>query len=153
MFVSTGPAPTDELPIQNGTFWPIVDLVTARSVLRLDGTVTTERLRHSLIVAMGTLNAELRSWRQTQLAAGYSQLVDVPADQIDNRSVLLADYLRAVYSLARAELIERYRDYDVSASGQQRADVLVPAADDYRRDARQSVRRILGLPPSTIELI
>ncbi|WP_269086132.1 head completion/stabilization protein [Pseudomonas citronellolis] len=38
------------------------------------------------------------------------RLADVPADQLDGESVLLQHYRRAVYCLAKATLIERYRD-------------------------------------------
>lgn len=154
MFVATGPAaPTEEAPIASSVFWPPVLPTDARAAVRFEGNVTAARLRHALVIAIAAVNAELADWRTTQQAAGYAELAAVPAEQIDGISVLAIDYQRAVYATAKAELIERYRDFDGTANADRRADALDPTADDYRRDARMAVRRILGLSPSTVELI
>ena len=62
-------------------------------------------------------------------------------------------YQRAVYATAKAELIERYRDFDSTDAGQRRAETMELSVDDYRRQARYAIRDILGRPRATVELL
>lgn len=151
-FVANSPAPV-EATISNIDFFPTISLEKCRASIRLDQNITEPRLRAALINAMQEVNADLASWRATQTAAGYAELDDVPADQIGGVSVKTNSYTRAVYCFAKAELIERYRDYDTTLSGNQRADELDPAVDDYRRQGIIAIRAIIGAPRCTIELI
>jgi hypothetical protein len=140
-------------PIRNDPFYPDVSLEHARDTMRLDGNVTDVRLRHELLDAIASVNDELRTFRAVRRGAGIERLADVPAEPLDGESVLLHHYRRAVYCLAKASLIERYRDYDSTGEGARRADELEPQGDELRRDARWAISAILGLPRVTVELI
>ncbi|MCL6262188.1 head completion/stabilization protein [Craterilacuibacter sp. RT1T] len=155
MFVATeqNPSDEDERPIGNSAFWPDIDPTDARDALRIDGTITMLRLRHALIEAMVSTNADLANWRAMMQAAGYASLGDVPADAIDGDSVHMASYRRAVFCEAKANLLERYRDYDATGDGQRRADEMESPIDDLRRDARWACRSITGAGRTTVELI
>ncbi|HDR9289325.1 phage head protein [Burkholderia multivorans] len=156
-FVSTPPLAqpphTAAPPIANDAFYPDVSLEHARDTMRLDGSVTDARLRHELLAAIASVNDELRTARTAWRDAGFARLADVPADQLDGESVLLQHYRRAVYCLAKATLIERYRDYDTTGDGARRADDLEPQSDELRRDARWAISDIVGRPRVTVELI
>ncbi|KVP44085.1 head completion/stabilization protein [Burkholderia ubonensis] len=131
-FVSTPrlsrPRDTPARPIANDAFYPDVLLEHSRGTMRLDGSITDARLRHGL-------------------------LADVPADQLDGESVRLQHGRRAVYCLATATLIERYRDYDTTYDGARRADELEPQDHELRRDASCAISDIVGRPRVTVELI
>ncbi|WP_176038911.1 head completion/stabilization protein [Burkholderia multivorans] len=156
-FVSTPPLAqppqTAAPPIANDAFYPDVSLEHARDTMRLDGSVTDARLRHELLAAIASVNDELRTARTAWRDAGFARLADVPADQLDGESVLLQHYRRAVYCLAKATLIERYRDYDTTGDGARRADDLEPQSDELRRDARWAISDIVARPRVTVELI
>ncbi|MCA7941570.1 head completion/stabilization protein [Burkholderia cepacia] len=158
-FVSTPPLPRAPAeaepakPIKNDPFYPDVALEQARDTMRLDGTVTDTRLRHELLDAIASVNDELRDMRATWQAAGAARLADVPGDQLDGESALLHHYRRAIYCLAKASLIERYRDYDTTGEGARRADELEPQGDELRRDARWAISALLRRPRVTVELI
>lgn len=139
--------------IRSGSFWPDIDPVAARAAMRLDGTVTAERLRAALIEAIASVNSALSAWRSLQLAAGISSLADVPADEIDGSSVLVQRWQRAVQCLAAANVTERYRSFDSTGAGHKQADELDTTVDDLRRDGQWAIRDILGAGRSTIELI
>lgn len=151
-FVANSPA-TTETVITNAVFWPDIDPVTCRSVMRLDQSVTPDRLRHALISAMGEINADLKAWAAEQQLAGSATLAEVPGDQIDGQPVPVSLYTRAVYCFAKAELIERYQDYDSTLSGSRRADDLGRSVDDYRRQGITAIRRLIGVAQTTVELI
>lgn len=150
---STGGTAEDGAAIASSPFWPEIDPVAARAAMRLDGTVTAERLRAALIEAIASVNAELGNWRRARQAEGRDRLEDVPAEAVDGQSVLVMRWRRAVLHLATASLNERYRSFDSTAAGHKQADELDSTVDDLRRDARWAISDILGQRRSTIELI
>lgn len=153
-FIATGDSSApDEEAITNDGFFPDIDPVDARLVLRLDGTVTHERLLHSLIDAIASVNGELAKYKAAQTAAGYATLDEVPADQLNDISIKVHRYQRAVYALTKANLSERYRDFDSTNAGNKKADQMETPIDDLRRDARWAISDILGIGRNTVELI
>jgi hypothetical protein len=142
--------------VENDGYYPDIVLQDVRDNMRLDGTVTTPRLIQAIVAAILHVNAELRDWKCQQIAAGYASLAAVPADRIHRESVLIAHYRRAVYSTAKADLIERYRDYDSTASSlsdKKTMEALDNAPGEQRRNAHWAIADIIGRPHVTVELI
>lgn len=152
-FVSIGATPADQAPITSGAFWPEIDPDAALKDKRIDGTVTPDRLRAALIDAVATVNRDLSAWKSTQIEAGYNTLAEVPAEEVDDESIHVHRYRRAVYSLAAADLTEQYRSFDATDAGHQYADKLEPPIGDLRRAASWAIRDIRGEPRTTVELI
>lgn len=153
-FVVAAPAadPVEQL-IDSGAYWPDIDPVKLRASQRIDSSITPDRLRAALIEAIASVNGELATWKQTQILAGYATLAAVPAEMVDNVSVQVHRYERAVGCLAKAEVTERMRDFDTTNEGHRQADALDPSIDELRRDARWAISAILGIGRSTVELI
>ncbi|MGJ0128553.1 head completion/stabilization protein [Pantoea sp. RHCKP32] len=139
--------------IPNNSFWPDIDLAKFRSVMRVDGTVTPERLRQVVLTAMAEVNAELYPWRERQELAGHNSLVDVPAEKLAGVSVRLHHYENAVWCWTRAVLNERYQDFDATAAAAKRGEELNDASGDLWRDARWAVSRVQDMPHCSVELI
>lgn len=139
--------------IQAGLFWPSVDPLTARQAMRLDGTVTPQRLRAALVEAIASVNDKLSDWRRAQQAAGFMSLASVPAEEVDGVSVLVQRWYRAVQCDAAANLAERYRSFDSTAAGHKQADEMDTTVDDLRRDARWAISDIRGVTRNVTELI
>lgn len=139
--------------ITNNSFFPDVSLDKCRELTRLDGTVTDGRLEHALINAIAQTNQDLYEWRIEQQSNGIAKLEDIPSDTINNKSILLHHYERAVFCFSRANLIERYADYDTTAKGDKKTDSLQDTIADLRRDGRYAVRDLLGVNHVTVDLI
>lgn len=139
--------------IPNNSFWPDIDLATFRSVMRVDGTVTPQRLKQVVLTAMAEVNAELYPWREQQELRGFNGLSDVPAEKLAGRSVRLHHYENAVWCWARAVLNERYQDFDATAAAAKRGEELEDATGDLWRDARWAISRVQNAPHCTVELI
>lgn len=139
--------------ITNGPFWTDIEPDVLRQTMRLDGTVTNERLEHAVINAALQVNSDLKNWRIGNQLLGFDSLVQVPAEQINGQSIYLQLYLRAVYCLTKANLIERYSDFDSTAKGLKAGEELTDSITDLRRDARFAIRDILGESHVTVELI
>lgn len=138
--------------VENDGWFPAVSPADLRASSRLNGNVTPDRLALSLAVAMSSVNDELAAYKASRLEEGHGSLVDVPAAQIGGKSIKVSLYLRAVYSLVQADIVDRYRDFDTTGAGDKRADEL-PTSDALRRDARWAISDILGRARSTVELI
>ena len=62
-----------------GSFWPEIALSDVRMEMRINGAVTTSRLKQAVIEGVSHTLDQLADWQAVQLAAGYTQLDDVPA--------------------------------------------------------------------------
>lgn len=152
-FIATAPTAPDEGEITSSPFWPAISLPDLRETVRLDGTVTTARLTHAVIDAITSVNRDLADWRNARQAEGHTTLAAVPNEVINNESVHLHSYRRAVYAMTRANLLERYTDYSATGDGVKGADAKIISSDDLYRDARFAIRDILGTTHNTVELI
>ena len=158
--IPPGTAPVPSAPaagvIENDGWFPDIALADMRDAMRLDGTVTDARLVQAVVDAILQVNRELADWQGKHAAAGVPALVDVPATRINRESRLLAQYRRAVYSTAKADLIERYRDYDTtasSASDKKSMEWLDEAPGAQRRNAQWAIADMVGRTHLTVELI
>lgn len=139
------PAPELREPvIKNTYFWPDIDPMRVRELMRLEYVVTPERLREAIRMGIAETNAELHQFRERNIAAGYACLAEVPAEKIDGESDKCFHYLRAVSAFASASLYERYRGYDASAKGDKKADAIESTANTLWRDARWAVSQLEG---------
>lgn len=152
-FIATAPTAPDEGEITSSPFWPVISLPDLRETVRLDGTVTTARLTHAVVDAITSVNRDLADWRSARQAEGHATLAAVPSEVINNESVHLPSYRRAVYAMTRANLLERYTDYSATGDGVKGADAKIISSDDLYRDARFAIRDILGTTHNTVELI
>lgn len=149
------PAPTAGV-IENDGWFPDIALVDMRDAMRLDGTVTDARLVIAVVDAILNVNRELAQWQGQHAQAGIAALAGVPATRINRESRLLAQYRRAVYSTAKADLIERYRDYDSTATSltdKKSMEWLDEAPGAQRRNAQWAIADIVGRSHLTVELI
>ena len=148
-FVSTGS--TTDFTLTNDGWFPDIDATAARSALRLDGSVTDIRLETALVNAMLSVNQDLAEFKLDH--EDHEGLASIPATEINKTSRLVILYKRAVVCTAGAEIAERYRNYDTSASGDKNAEALTDSADELRRDARWAVRDLIGRVRTTVELM
>lgn len=154
-FLGPPPTPTaaEETAIENDGWFPAIDLAHLRSTVRLDGTVTPDRLAHAAINAVLSINAELAVYKAAQQAAGHLTLAEVPAPKIAGESSQLQRYRRAIYASVQADLVERYRDFDTTGAGDKAAEKLELRIDDLRRDLRWAIADLVGRRRTTVELI
>lgn len=144
---------TTNVAIENDGWFPDISSADLRAAERVGGSVSDERLIQAVVAAVLSVNAALEEWKAVQVALGYGALAAVPASTIKGSSRLIALYFRAVYSLAHADLIERFTDYDTTNSGSKRAEEVLNAVAEQHRNARWAIRDLQGLMRNTVELI
>jgi hypothetical protein len=143
-------APT---PIVNDGWFPDIDPGMFREHQRIRDGVTAARMREALIAAILAVGRDLAAWSAVRRAAGAVSLAAIDAPKIDGTSTLVLLYRRAVFTAAKAELVERYRDVDMTGAGQRKSDDLDPSVSELRRDSLHAIRDILGVDRTTVELI
>ncbi|EJX1509481.1 head completion/stabilization protein [Salmonella enterica] len=136
-----------------GTFWPEILLRDLRLASRIPGRTTTSRLKFVTTEAVAHVTDQLDDWRGIQESAGYSTLADVPAGMLNGESVKVYRYRRAVYSAARALLLENARDVDTTEKGDRKANALEVQTDDLWRDVRWAIADIRGTQRLFVELV
>ncbi|HFE7583101.1 TPA: head completion/stabilization protein [Salmonella enterica subsp. enterica serovar Newport] len=136
-----------------GTFWPEILLRDLRLASRIPGRTTTSRLKFVTTEAVAHVTDQLDDWRGIQESAGYSTLADVPARMLNGESVKVYRYRRAVYSAARALILENARDVDTTEKGARKADALEVQTDDLWRDVRWAIADIRGTQRLFVELV
>ncbi|CAE1144993.1 head completion/stabilization protein [Serratia rubidaea] len=139
--------------INAGSFWPEIALRNIRVEMRINGAVTTSRLKHAAIEALAHVVEQLTTWQAHQKEAGFARLDEVPATAINGESIKVIRFRRAVYSLTRALLIENYRDVDSTGdAGEKHAAGLTLQAADLWRDVRWAIADIQGNVRSLAEV-
>lgn len=153
--IITAPTPDEaEDDITSSAFWPVIKPAEIRAEQRIDNTITAPRLKSALIESIAATNNSLAGWLTTQqVLNGYATLTAVPAEAINDTSILVHRYRRAVGCLAKALLLERYRDLDSTAKGDKKSDHLADPIDDHRRDHHHAIADITGRSRCTVELI
>ena len=146
--------PAPPAPIDAGGWFPALDPALFRDEQRVDAqAITDARVRQALIAAMIRVGRDLEEWRLAQVANGATSLNMVPALKIDGQSELAILYIRAVFTAAKAEIVERFVDVDTTGRGERAASQLDPTVAELRRDSVHAVREILGVGRMTVELI
>lgn len=118
--------------------WPTINLKYAKDILRLTSDVTDTRILESLRNSAQHVIRELRYWRQDNEVLSEHQ-IDL--------------YTRAVLFSTKADLIERYKDFDLTRLGSSRAEDLSSSIDEARRNVRWAISDLMEKPRVTIEVL
>lgn len=154
MFAATSnPNDTSDQTLTNLSFYPDIVVAEFRAVIRAQDTITDGRVIQALQAAMIDVNDELEAWRYNKELEGFTNINQIPASMYGAVNELVFLYTTAVYSRAKALLMEVYTDADNTPDGDDRAESFENTVDVYLREAREAVRKILGVPRLTVELI
>ena len=140
----------DSQTVTNDGFYPDLIVQEFRDMMRADKSIALDRVIAVLTQSVISINRELIGWRQNITEA---TLAEVSSPVINGKTELVHLYIAAVYNLAKALLIENYRDYDSTKSGHDKAEQMETRIDDCMRVSRESIRAFLGQPRVTIDLI
>lgn len=146
---STGAAPADAT-VANDGFFPDLSVADMRATTGLGTVFASERVAAVLTAAMIEVNAVLADWRA---GLAVEALADAPAPSYGGTSEKVILYRTAVYTRARAALIETTRDYDSTKSGHDRADALEETADSWLRQSAEALARLTDRTRAVVELI
>ncbi|ATU55181.1 head completion/stabilization protein [Acinetobacter baumannii] len=146
--IANGTFSNQDVVINSDPFFPSVSSNHIREVLRLDSSVTNQRLISAIEAAVIHVNEQLES-----LLSKAPTLEEITTKQVNGKSIAAVLYFRAISAAAGAELCERYRSYDTTNNGSQKAEELTPTIDDYKRDLRFAIRDLKKVRRLNVELV
>lgn len=133
-----------EQEIRSNPFWPIIEPQDLRESMRIDNTVTTAQLYHAAIEAVTHVNHLLKKWREEKQNSGIISTQDlIDDDAINGLSMQTQRYIHAVYSFTKAQIINKYLDFDSTAQAETKAHAKVEQAGKYQRDGHAAIADIL----------
>ena len=146
-------APTAKQPdklrtVESGAFWPVIDLQQVREAVRIDNTVTPERLHFAAVEAVAYVNGQCAA-----LETEGGTLAATDSVTINGQSRAEWRYRRAVSCYTKAALLEHYADYDAAGKTASRADAKHEQAEQSRRDGHHAVADLLGRARIDCELV
>ena len=151
-FNTAAPAKTlDKQSIDSGEFWPVIDLDDLRQTMRIDTTITPDRLFDTAVNAVAYVNDQLKGINNISMLAQHISQTD--PRRINGEPLANIRYRRAVYSYTKALLLEIYNDYDSTGKTAARSDAKQETAEDYRREGHHAIAELLKKPRIDCELI
>ncbi len=150
--IANGNKSDPEQIISSDPFFPSVSSKQIREYLRLDSSLTNLRLVPAIQAAVIEVNEQLESLTSKAASLGEISKKTITVDGI-TKPITEVLYFRAVSCATGAEVNERYRSYDTSNTGDQKAEKLTITIDDFRRDLRFAIRDLKKIRRLNVELV
>ncbi|MGQ5809316.1 head completion/stabilization protein [Serratia sp. IR-2025] len=148
----------DEVITQGpGSFWPDLNLGEFQLQRKVPPQLQGDTAIQALLAAIGDINRRLTSFEASKRAAGFTTANDLPGARAGNENQTTAQYKKAVYALAKADLLGEVTSLSRLGKGNAPEGVSADVAESFARsvlltEASQAVRAILGLGRATVSL-
>ena len=138
-------------PLRNDGFWPDLNLADFQNARSIPADVAAETAGEALLTAVAEVNNDLASVQVKHRAAGYATAADVPGVSMEGITQLEAQYKKAVYARAKADLMGEF------ASVGRRESHPGQESDETRKgllaEAAIVIRQIKGLKRATVRQV
>ncbi|MCW2257859.1 hypothetical protein M2263_003950 [Providencia alcalifaciens] len=94
--------------ITNDGFWPDLNLVDFQKQRQIPLDLDDDLLTDALLASIAEINLSLESLKSKYIANGYSKALEVPGAKANGQNALCAQYKKALYARAKADLIGEY---------------------------------------------
>lgn len=146
--IANGDLSTALSDIDGGEFFPLISVTDVRDFVRVDGSVTDVRLQQLILEEVLDVQRLL-----TPLMTKAQRLTDLSTVVIDGRNAFEIWYFSAVANGAGAKVCEKYRNYDSTNKGSDKAVELSATIDEYRRNKMWALAQLQGRNQTVVELI
>ncbi|MCX2201977.1 head completion/stabilization protein [Pantoea agglomerans] len=145
------PIEYQDSPLTNDGFWPDMNLSVFQRSRSIPADVDAETVANALLTAAAEVNSGLAGVQEKHRAAGYLTAADVPGVSMNGISQLAAQYKKAVYARAKADLMGEF------ASVGRRESHPGQESDETRKgllaEASVTIRLIKGLKRATVRQV
>ena len=131
--------------IANDPWFVDVSLLEFATKWAIPASFENDLLTDKLIFAMDEVNQALLDYLLVQQGLGFNNLADVTAQSIGGESVKVAQYKRAVYAKAKAELVKAQVDLSRTKDAENQASTSADLAGHYESMASKAIASIQGL--------
>ncbi|NDL64827.1 head completion/stabilization protein [Acerihabitans arboris] len=145
--------------IQDETFWPALNVAELQAQRKIPVAVDGATLAGAILSAVATVNLALASFVDQKKTVGYATASAVPGARVSGDNQLTAQYKKAVYALAKADLLGEFAS--VARLGKTGQTGGGTTADDEEAATRNMliaeyamvIRNILGMGRATVALL
>lgn len=133
------PLDYQDVPLTNNGFWPNLNLKDFQAQRSLPPDIEADTIAQALIAAVTEVNAELASVEAKHKGQGHTTAADVPGVMMAGVNGLCAQYIKAVFARAKADLlgefatVGRRETHPGQESAETRAGLLAEASVVIRR--------------------
>lgn len=145
------PQDYSDITVTNDGWWPDVSVGDFQRQRSIPASISAETVTYALLMAIGEANAELMTYQSDQRAKGYGSAEDVPGPSAEGINQLCAQYLKTIFSRAKAELMG-----EITSAEREKANPGQQSEETRERllaEASFAVRNITGYPRVTVDLI
>jgi len=144
------PVQESDQTITNDGFFPDINVADFQNVFHDVNDVDSEKVIHSLKVAMVDVNRQLKS---IKASSEFPTLIESDSESIGGASVLELHYKTAVFGVARSNLLPLL----ITVSKREKAEELETNFDVIQQQlmirSNQAIRELHGMTSATVELI
>lgn len=94
--------------ITNDSFWPDINLADFQKQRKIPIDLDSELLTDALLASIAEINLSLESLKNKYSANGYITASEVPGAKANGQNALCAQYKKALYARAKADLIGEF---------------------------------------------
>lgn len=105
---SGNPINYNDVPLTNNGFWPDLNLKDFQEQRALPPDMAAKTLAGALLSSVVEVNADLVSVEAKHRAAGHTSAASVPGVMMDGMNGLCAQYTKAVFARAKADLMGEF---------------------------------------------
>lgn len=140
------------LNIPRSGFWPGFEVDKFRKAMRVLDSVENAQVEMVLLSALDLVISDLNAFRVKHHE--YDELENVPSKEFAGRSRYVFNFERAVFSEAKARLLEEYRDMDLTRKpGEDKASLVEPEIAELRRERWNAIRSFYDEPDVFVALV
>lgn len=140
-----------------GSFWPDLNLGEFQLQRKVPPQLQGDTAIQALLTAVADINRRLTGFETDKRAAGFTSASELPGARAGNENQTTAQYKKAVYALAKADLISEVTSVSRTGKASAPEGTSSDVAESFTRsglltEASQAVRAILGLGRATVSL-
>ncbi|EMC8779836.1 head completion/stabilization protein [Providencia rettgeri] len=137
--------------ITNDAFWPDINLADFQKQRKIPIDLDSELLTDALLASIAEINLSLESLKSRYISKGYSTANDVPGAKTKGQNALCAQYKKALYARAKADLIGEFNSVSSRAPNPKQENP--ETKNSLLAEAAFVIRNMKGLKRVTVAMI
>ncbi|MFA0607260.1 head completion/stabilization protein [Vibrio amylolyticus] len=145
MFSPGSNADYQDTVITNDGFWPDLNAGDFERRRRVPAHMDKDTIAFAIAAAIGQTNITLELVKAGHLANGYQKASEIPdLPSVLNQNLVEVAYCKAVFALAKAELLPEYATQQTKDAGDRVAESAVETKDSLLAESQQHIRTLQG---------
>lgn len=142
---SGNPIDYQDVPVTNDGFWPDLNVKDFQESRSIPADISPATVSDALVSAMAQVNNSLVIQRQRYIDNGFNRAADVPGPAYQGTNHVVAQYRKAVFARAKADLMGEWKSVvrvkdDAQASNEDTQDSLLAEANFALRSLKGLAR-------------